>query len=127
MSPTVEGRTSWFTPYPTDGVRLLLLPTAVGWEVPAYLSFHGAEGPGGAERLIAVLRDWNAWFDAELAAHYLTMLGFVVENPPETLDAAWGMAWEHEFTAACTRNGVSVRHYARTLLGRPTWFLHDRP
>lgn len=127
LSPTVELGLDWYTPHPSDGPRLLLLPTPVGWEVPAYLSFHGAEGPGNAERFIAVLRDWNAWFDAELAVHYGTMLGFLVEHPPEFLEEAWGLAWDHEFAASSTRVGISVRHYARALLGRRTWWLHDRP
>jgi hypothetical protein len=53
-----------------------------GWQVAAYVSFFGAEVPGGAERLIAVLRSWHERYGAELVAHYGTMLEFVVRRPP---------------------------------------------
>lgn len=41
----------WFEPEDMD-TAVILLPTPHSWQVPAYLSFFGAEGPGGAENLV---------------------------------------------------------------------------
>lgn len=118
----------WFEPSGMD-VAVVLLPTVNGWHTPAYMSFFGAEGPGGAEKLVAVLRWWSQRYGAELVAHYGTMLEFVVTRPPETLEEAWRLAHEHELIAPCTTllPGVPLRQHARALVGRSTWFLHERP
>lgn len=118
----------WFEPTGMD-VAVVLLPTAHGWMVPAYISFFGAEGPGGAEKLVAILRSWHGRYGAELVAHFGTMLEFVVSRPPRSLDEAWQLAREQELIAPCTTAlpGVPLRHHARALVGRSTWFLHERP
>jgi hypothetical protein len=109
--------------------RLVLLPTAVPWEIPAYMPFFGTAHEGGAEHLIAMLRRWNEMYEAELVAHHGTVLEFVVGRPPDALEVAWALAWEQELVATCTTGlaGVAVRHHARALRGRYAWFLHDRP
>jgi hypothetical protein len=78
---------------------------------------------------VAVLHHWSDRFGAELVAHYGTMLQFVVDRPPTTLDDAFIVAWQQELVAECTtvKPGVPVRHHARVLVGRERWFLHDRP
>jgi hypothetical protein len=118
----------WFEPRGMD-VAVVLLPTVNGWHTPAYMSFFGAEGPGGAEKLIAVLRSWSQRYGAELVAHYGTMLEFVVTRPPETVQEAWQLAREHELIAPGTTllPGVPLREHARALVGRSTWFLQERP
>jgi hypothetical protein len=128
---TVASRTAhleWFEP---DGLALwlVLLPTTRSWEVPAYISFYGAEGEGGAERLVAVIRSWHGRYGAELVAHFGTMLEFSVGRPPLSLQEAWQLAREQELIAPCTTalQGVPLRQHARALVGRGTWFLHERP
>jgi hypothetical protein len=118
----------WFEPTDMD-VAVILLPTPHGWHAPAYLSFFGAEGPGGAEKLVAILRLWHDRHGAELLAHYGTMLEFVVDRPPQTIDEAWQLAREQVLIAPCTTapRGVPLRQHARALIGRSTWFLHERP
>lgn len=56
-----------------------------------------------------------------------TMLEFLVERPPRTLDEAWPLAGEHDLLATSTLSSRALRDHARALLGRRTWFLHDRP
>jgi uncharacterized protein DUF4253 len=116
----------WFEP---DNCTMLLLPTAISDEVPAYLSFHGAHGAGGHERLIALLRSWRERYAAEMVACWDTMLQLRVSAPPRQLDEAFQLAVEHWIAARHTaaRPGVSIRDHARALLGRTEWFLHDRP
>ena len=118
----------WFEPTGID-VGVILLPTPHGWHALAFMSFFGAEGPGGAEKLIAVLRSWNDRYGAELVAHYGTMLELQVGRPPRNVDEAWQLAREQELVAQCTTAlpGIPLRHHARTLVGRSAWFLHERP
>ena len=74
-------------------------------------------------------RRWHDQFGAELVAHYGVMIKFVVRRPPSTLDVAWQLAREQELIAECTTilPGVPLRHHARALVGRDTWFLFERP
>ena len=120
----------WFQPA-NEETHLLFLPTSTGAESLAYLEFYAEEGVAGAttERLIAVLASWQDRYGAELVAHWGTMLQFYVSRPPDTLDAAWQIAVEHDLIAPCTNAlpGETVRDSARSLWLRPTWFLHERP
>ena len=128
IKPESAAYLDWFEPSGLD-TAVLFLPTEHSWHAPAYLSFFGAEGPGGAEKLIAVVRSWHERFQAELVAHFGTMLELVVGRPPAALDDAWVLAREQELVAPCTTAlpGVTLRRHARSLVGRNTWFLHERP
>jgi hypothetical protein len=106
---------------------LLLLPTDRGEEAPAWLSFYGAEGEGGHERLIALLRSWRERYGAELVANWGTMLQLTVSAPPQTLDEAFELAVEQWATATHTVAQGTIRDHARALVGRQEWFLHSRP
>lgn len=79
--------------------------------------------------MITVLEYWRRAYGAELVANFGTMLEFVVARPPETLDAAWELAVQQDLIARSTLagRGVTIRDHARTLISRPTWFLHNRP
>jgi len=131
--PTTEpedaGHLGWFEPDDMSACALLLLPTPASEEVPAYLSFFGAEGPGGHERLIAILRSWRGRFGAEMVASWGTMLQLDVTRPPQQLGEAFELAVEQYAVAPSTLDlaGVSIRDHARTLMHRTQWFLHARP
>ena len=62
-------------------------------------------------------------------ANWGTMLQFVVARPPRTLEQAWTLALQQHLVArdTLTGPGVPFRDHARTLIARPTWFLHCRP
>jgi hypothetical protein len=125
-APEPGRHADWFEP---PECTLLLLPTALSEEVPAYLSFFGAEGPGGHERLIALLRSWRERYDAEMVASWGTMLQLQVNAPPADLEDAFELAVEQWIAAPPTLAlpGVTIREHARSLWNRPEWFLHDRP
>lgn len=108
---------------------LLLLPTQHSWHALAYLDFYGSEKPGEPELAMTLLRTWENQFDAELWAFYGTMLEFVVNRPPQSIDETWSVATQHHTLAPCTNQlpGVNVREYAHWLTGRKTWHLHERP
>ena len=124
--PDAGGHLTWFEP---GKCTLLLLPTPVSEEVPAYLSFYGAEGRGGHERLITVLRSWRERCGAEMVATWGTMLQLNVTAPPQRLDEAFDLAVEQWVVASSTLHlaGVSIRNHARALLQRTEWFLHSHP
>lgn len=126
VAPAQGGHLKWFEP---DNCALLLLPTAASEEVPAYISFYGAEGEGGHERLIALLRSWRERFGAEIVACWGTMLELNVTAPPRQLNQAFDLAVEHWIAAPPTLGlpGVSIRDHARALVDRTEWFLHNRP
>jgi hypothetical protein len=81
VAPAPGGHLKWFEP---DNCALVLLPTAASEETPAYISFYGAEGEGGHERLIALLRSWRERFAAEIVACWGTMLELRVTAPPSS-------------------------------------------
>lgn len=121
------GHIDWFTP--DDPCSLLLLPITQPEHAVAYVSFYGADGEGGHERLIAILRSWRERFGAHLVANWGTMLQFLVVRPPRTLEAAFALAVEQSLVAPSTLSlpGVTVRDHARALLDRGEWLLHERP
>jgi hypothetical protein len=122
-----NGPFEWFIP--PEPILLLFLPTADGFETPAYLSFYGMEGPAGSARLIALLRDWKRQFGAELVAHWDTMLQFLVDRPPADADEAWDIAWQHDVIANSFlgQSSVELRHHAAMLMREKKWFLEERP
>jgi hypothetical protein len=118
----------WFEPSADQSTELVLLPTPRSWESLAYHSWYAMEGQPSSP-FIALLRSWERRYGAELVAHWGTMLQLVVANPPRTLEDATALAREHIAVAPCTTAlpGLSIASYARALVGRTTWFLHERP
>jgi hypothetical protein len=119
----------WHEPPSSEGPYLVFPPTAHGYEVPALISFYFMSDPAGAVRLVALMRDWERIYGAELVLHYGTMMGFYVERPPVDADAAWDIAYQHSRVAPGTIHDqwISVRHHAVMLMTERRWFLHERP
>ena len=122
------GHLDWFKPGETDHCTLLLLPTAHGYEAPAYLHWYGAESMG-TEVVIAMLKRWQQNHGAELVCHYGTMLQLQVQQRPSTIDLAIELAREQELLAPCTTvlPGVTLLDHALALMATNRWFLHERP
>ncbi|MDS3861795.1 DUF4253 domain-containing protein [Thermosynechococcaceae cyanobacterium BACA0444] len=116
----------WFEPGMTKA--LLLLPTPHSWECLAYLHWFGA-CQVGTEVAMSFLKRWQEQYQAALVCHYGTMLQFQVGRPPQSLDAAWQLAWEQYTLAPYTLDaaGIAPRHQAQALLNLDRWFLHERP
>lgn len=118
---------SWYEPR-EQSMALILLPTVNSWDALAYLHWYGGCA-AGSDVAIALLRQWQQHYGAELVCHYGTMLQFDVESIPPTPEAAFTLAWEQEALAPCTTmlSGISLRDHARSLLYTHQWFLHERP
>jgi hypothetical protein len=127
QAPDSSPSYGWFQPQ--EPVGLVLLPLTDPSHAAAYLSFYGAEGPGGHEALTRLMGSWQERFGAQLVASWGTMLQFVSSNPAATLDDAFELAVEHSRVAPCTTvlPGEGVRHLARHLWRGERWFLHERP
>ena len=111
------------------GSPLTFFPISSGAEILNYLEFWGEQAVPGltGERLTAILEYWRVRFDAELFAHWGTMLSLVVGRPPATLEEAWVLASEQDLIAPDTTRSRTIRGLARALIGHPTWLLHSRP
>lgn len=124
-------RTDAYLKWFWDGGPLVFIPARAGAEVFGYLDFWGEQAvPGQIPAGLATIVDyWEAEYDAQLVANWGTMLQFVVDRPPRTLERALALAVEHELVAADTFSlpGVSLREHTRALIDRPAWFLHSRP
>jgi hypothetical protein len=116
----------WYAP-DDDDCFLVFVPSAVPAESVGFFSFHGAAD--FADDFPAIVHSWYERYAALPVAHWGTMLQFIVERPPQTLDEAWELAAE-QFAVAYDSFGSPprpLRAAARALWRRPTWFLHDRP
>ena len=116
----------WYDISSSKTLPLLLLPTPNSWETLAYIHFFGSQN---STEDIAILKYWHDKYDAELVAHYLTMLQFFVNNKPQTPIEAYKLAAQHYEFAPCTltKPGVAIREHAKALLHIDRWFLHERP
>lgn len=119
-----QAREPWFDP---GMASLLFMPTPSSWDCLAYIHWWGMFE--GAERYIALGREWSRRFGSELVAHYGTMLQCLVSSPPTTVSEAWELGRQHDLVAPCTLAlpGFHLRHYADALRGYDRWFLHERP
>ena len=117
----------WFDPV-HEPMALLLMPTMNSWEIPAYISWYGAESCS-SELVVALLKHWHQKYGAELLAHYGTMLQLVTQTLPNSPEEAFTLAWKQQVIAPCTTclPGVSLRNHAREMLHSHEWFLHERP
>jgi hypothetical protein len=113
----------WHTPS-HDTQALLLMPGANGYETPAYLNWFGA-CRGNSQFIVALLREWQQRYGAELVAHYGTMLHFLVQRRPHSVADAYRLAWQQAAVAPDTLAlpGVALRNHARALLQTDRWFL----
>lgn len=116
----------WYDVSSSNTIPLLLLPTPNSWEALAYIDFFGSQN---STEDIAILKYWHDRYDAELVAHYGTMLQFFVNNKPQTPIEAYELAAQHYEFAPCTLilPGVAIREHAKALLNIDRWFLHERP
>lgn len=125
-----EDRTcmSWFEPTEPQLEQLILLPVIAGPHILAYLHWYGACN-NLTPPSIKMLMIWQDLYGAEITAHYGTMLHMNVAAPPTDIESAFELATQIEAFAPCTTalSGVSLPELAIGLIGRKTWFLHERP
>lgn len=119
---------NWFVPT-HQPCCIVLLPSATSWRAGALLDFYGVSNPDDSAVFLSLLRRWHDRWGAEIVASFGTMLELIVTSPPDQPQDLLDLAIEQHLLASCTTMlpMVPVRHHARALAGRPTWFLHERP
>lgn len=109
---------------PFPRVHILLIPTAHGWEVPAYLRWGGWNGcPAPAEH-VAALRHWHERFGVEPIGLHLDTLNLRAVRRPADRAGALALAREHySYCPDVVDQGVgSLSALAALLLADDWWF-----
>lgn len=106
---------------------LIFLPCRTSWDSLAYLHWYGSYP--GSQYIIALGRQWERLFGAELMAHYGTILECEVASPPQDKETALELARQRYVAAQCTLvlPGFDWRGYAMGLMRYRRWILHERP
>jgi hypothetical protein len=112
---------------PAPDVRILLVPTRNGWEVPAFVPFGGSGGwnecPGDAAH-VAVLKSWYQRYGAELVTMSDDVLELQVARPPTSDEAVAAIAMEQfAYCGDIVEQGVgSVKALATSIKACPIWY-----
>lgn len=119
---------NWFEPSSYEHEAIVLLPTPHGWEAPAYINWF-ASYRKNSQLIVALLKEWEEKYGAQLVCHFGTMLQFITAKRPKTPAEAFHLAWQQYMIAPCTilLPGISLREHARALMHTNRWFLHERP
>jgi hypothetical protein len=116
-----EGRMV-YEPLPT--VYIALVPTAVSWQVPAYLKVGSWNYCPEPEEHCAVLRFWQDRYGAEIVGMLYDTFELQVARPPENRESALELAKEQcGYCPDIVEQGVgSIEALAATLLNGHVWF-----
>ena len=127
MSSSDNGYLDWYEPK-DQKEAILMLPIKNSFEALAYVHWYGAEGVS-TEVAIAMFRKWSEKYQAELVAHYGTMLHVTVATRPDNINESFSLAVEQESLAPCTTAlpGAALHEFAVSLMSLNNWFLHERP
>ncbi len=109
---------------PLARVHIVVVPTMVSWEVPAYLRWGNWNACPPAEYHCAALRDWQARFGAELVGIDRDTINLRVARRPADRAQALAVAREHHaYCPDTVDQGVAmIEALAATLLVSDWWF-----
>jgi hypothetical protein len=112
------------TKKPHPAVHVALVPTANGWEVPAFLMFGAFNDCPHPEDHVAVMKDWHDRYGAEVVAITHDIVETVVARPPRSRKKALELAREqYLYCKDIVDQGTeTIDHLAATLLGGKVWF-----
>lgn len=120
-----DARFPWYEP---ESVYLMFMPTPNSWDALAYMEWFDISLKG-AEKYVALGKQWQEQFGAEIFAHFGTIIECIVERPPNNVEDAWPLALQHDLvgTSTLAPAGIELRQYAAGLVNHDQWFLHRRP
>ena len=109
---------------PHAEVTLVLVPTRIGYHVPALLNWGGWNDCPAPEEHVALLKYWNATHGAELVSLSSDVLEMKVARPPETRELGSALAYEHfAYCRDIVEQGCgTVAALARALTGGRSWY-----
>src|SRR5262249_29167529 len=79
---------------PLPRVFVALVPTVIGWQVPAYLRFGGWNSCPAPEHHVAMLKHWRHLYGAEVVGVGGEVLELANARPPADRDVAMRLARE---------------------------------
>lgn len=108
---------------PLSRVYVALVPTVIGWQVPAYLRFGGWNGCPAPEYHVAMLKHWRHTYGAEVVGLGGEVLELAVARPPNDRNAALRLTREQfVYCPDVIRHGTgSIQTRAAMLLGATAW------
>jgi hypothetical protein len=107
---------------PHEVVSVELVPSRVGWDVPARLEFGGWNDCPAPEEHEAVLRHWHERFGAELVGLAVDRLECTVARPPRKRGEARRLAAEQvAYCGDLLQGFASAEDLASTLPGLDVW------
>jgi hypothetical protein len=100
-----------------------LIPTVIGWQVPAFVRFGGWNACPLPEQHVAMLRYWRQRYGAEIVGIGADVLEVAVSRPPADRTAATRLAREQfVYCPNVVRHAAgSLESRAATLLGATAW------
>lgn len=112
------------TKKPLQKVNLVLAPTAVCWQVPAYLRFGGWNECPGLEVQVAMMKLWQQHYGAEVVGIAGDVVEMQVERPPLTkLDALRLAKQQYLYCQDIVDQGTgTLESLAAVLLDGTSWF-----
>jgi hypothetical protein len=109
---------------PHDQIFVARIPTVHSWQIPAYLKAGGWNECPESEVQVAISRNWQLKYGAELACLSGDVAEYLVANPPRDKPSADQLALEqYLYCADIVWQGVgSVPNLSKTLLDNRYWY-----
>lgn len=108
---------------PLPRVHIGLIPTVIGWQVPAFLRFGGWNHCPSPEHHVAMLRYWRGLYGAEIVGLGGDVLEVAISRPPTDRTAALRLAREqYVYCSDIVRlSSHTLEGRAASLLGTTVW------
>jgi hypothetical protein len=116
--------TDILTRKPLRKVHLALVPTRVGWEVPAFLRFGGWNACPQPEEHVSLWKYWGERYGAEIVGISGDVVEAAVSHPPLDREAALTLAREQSLYCddIVSQGCGSLSVLAALLLRRSSWY-----
>ena len=109
---------------PLPVVYVALVPTTVGWQVPAYLGWGGWNECPEPDEHAAMMKRWGERYGAEVVCMSRDVVGMRVAQPPMDREAALALAREQFIYCAdiVIQGTNTLENLAATLIGAEVWY-----
>jgi hypothetical protein len=109
---------------PKPKVVIGLVPTALAWQVPAFLKFGDWNDCPSPDAQVALHKKWHQEYGSEIACLSGDVIECTVKNPPSSRQSALALAREQfVYCSDIVHQGVgSLEALAATLIKSKTWY-----
>ena len=116
--------TDILTGAPRADIEVALLPTANGWEAPAYLLWGGWNDVPQPDELVAIFKRWSTFYGADVVSMTGDVVEMKVTSPPTEDATAIALAREHFLVAPDNvwQGTGDLATLAAAVLDAPVWY-----